>query len=278
MKRAGVFTTILTAVVAGSFGVGLFAPELYAQGGYPEGLFNLRPGGSGRQLDPVNTYSRVLNTIRDRYAGELPSDSKLTYSAVRGMLKTLDDPYTRFLDKTEYQQLREDNTGEFEGIGAKLDNEPTKDGYVRILKPLAGGPAARAGIRRDDQVMRVDGKSVVGMSVEQVVKNIRGRAATVVRLTVQRAGEAKPLEFAITRQPVEYEVVEHRMKPNDIGYISLAQFNEKADDKIKQAMQILERDGMKGLVLDLRGNPGGLLEERRSRRTGRHRARPALPD
>src|SRR5687767_4821777 len=114
MKRAGVFTAFLTLVITVSFTAGVFAPELYAQGGYPEGLFNLRPAGGGRELDPVTTYSRVLNTVRDRYVGDVPTDTKMTYSAIHGMLKTLDDPYTRFLDKIEYTQLKEENTGEFE--------------------------------------------------------------------------------------------------------------------------------------------------------------------
>ncbi len=263
MKRAGAFTAFLTLVIATSFTAGVFAPELSAQGGYPEGLFNLRPAGTGRELDPVTTYSRVLNTVRDRYVGDVPTDTKMTYSAIHGMLKTLDDPYTRFLDRIEYTQLKEENTGEFEGIGAQLAGSPTKEGYVQIVKPLPGGPAARAGVVRGDLITHIDGKSVAGspgMTVDQAVKLIRGRANTVVRLTIKRSGEAKSREFAITRAPVEFEVVDYAMKGGDIGYVSLAQFNEMADVKIKQAVQDLERKGMKGLILDLRGNPGGLLE------------------
>jgi len=260
MKRAGAFTAFLTLVIAASFTAGVFAPELYAQGGYPEGLFNLRPAGGGRELDPVSTYSRVLNTVRDRYVGDVPTDTKMTYSAIHGMLKTLDDPYTRFLDKVEYTQLKEENEGEFEGIGAQLAGSPTKEGYVQIVKPLPKGPAATAGVIRGDMITNIDGKSVVGMTVDQAVKLIRGRANTVVRLTIKRPSENKTREFAITRAPVEFEVVDHSMKAGDIGYVSLAQFNQQADVKIKQAVQDLERQGMKGLVLDLRGNPGGLLE------------------
>lgn len=260
MKRAGAFTAFLTLVIAVSFTAGVFAPELSAQGGYPEGLFNLRPAGAGRELDPVTTYSRVLNTVRDRYVGDMPTDTKMTYSAIHGMLKTLDDPYTRFLDRIEYTQLKEENQGEFEGIGAQLAGSPTKEGYVQIVKPLPGGPAARAGIVRGDLITHIDGKPVVGMTVDQAVKLIRGRANTVVRLTIKRIGETKSREFAITRAPVEFEVVDYSMKAGDIGYISLAQFNEMADVKIKQAAQELSGKGMKGLILDLRGNPGGLLE------------------
>jgi carboxyl-terminal processing protease len=261
MKRAGAFTAFLTLVIAVSFTAGVFAPELSAQGGYPEGLFNLRPSGSGRELDPAATYSKVLNTVRDRYVGDVPSDTKMTYSAIHGMLKTLDDPYTRFLDRVEYTQLKEENQGEFEGIGAQLAGSPTKDGYVQIVKPLPNGPAARAGIIRGDLITHIDGKSVVGMTVDQAVKLIRGRANTVVRLTIKRLSENKSREFAITRAPVEFEVVDYSMKAGDIGYVSLAQFNEMADDKMKLAIQDLDRKGMKGLILDLRGNPGGLLEE-----------------
>ncbi len=251
---------LLGVVVAGTFAAGLFEPELRAQGGFPESIFSVRPAGNGRELEPVNTYGRVLQLVRERYVGEVPTDTKLTYSAIRGLLNSLDDPYTRFLDPEEYNDLRQENDGSFEGIGAHLDPRPTKEGYIRIIKPLAGGPADQAGVKRGDMITHVDGRSVVGMTVDQAVKIIRGRADTVVKLTVIRSGEAKPLVKSITRRPVEFEVVDYRMLEGNVGYVSLAQFNEMADIKMERAIRELERKGMKGLVLDLRGNPGGLLD------------------
>jgi len=260
MTRKGLFSLFLGVVISGSFAAGLFEPELMAQGGLPDRIFNVRPTGSGRELDPAHTYTKVLGELKDRYYGPIPTDMRLTYAAVRGMLNTLDDPYTRFLDPEEYADLRQENDGAFEGIGAHLDPRPTTEGYIRIVKPLANGPADKAGIKRGDLISKVDGKSIVGLSVDQAVKIIRGKANSVVRLTVIRRGTPKPLDVAIVRQPVEFEVVDYRMLEGNIGYVSLAQFNEMADPKIERAVKDLERRGMKGLILDVRGNPGGLLD------------------
>lgn len=261
MTRNTLFSTFVAVVVTGSFAAGIFAPELGARAqGLPELMQSLRQGGNGRELEPLNTYSRILPLIREKYYGKVDNETQMTYTAIRGLLNSLDDPYTRFLDPIEYRDLREENTGEFEGIGAKLDPQPTKEGFIRIVRPIEGGPAARAGIRRGDLIMKVDGKSIVGMDVDDAVKIIRGKAGTVVHLTVQHTGETKPVDVAITRQPVEYQVVESRMLPGNIGYVDLQQFNEMADPKLEQAIRDLDRKGMKGLILDLRGNPGGLLD------------------
>jgi carboxyl-terminal processing protease len=262
MKRKAIINGVLGVLIAGSFMAGVFEPELRAQGGLPESIFSLRPGGDGRNLDPVNTYTKVLTLIHDNFNGaEPPTDLKLTYAAIRGMLNTLDDPYTRFLDPEEYKSLKEENEGEFEGIGAQLDGMPTRDGRIRIVKPIAGGPAFKAGVKRGDEIIKVDGASVVGLTVDDAVKKIRGKAGTVVHLTVMRSGDPKPVEIAITRAPVQYEIVENRMLDDKVtGYVSLAQFNEMSDKKIEAAVREMEGQGMKALVLDLRGNPGGLLD------------------
>lgn len=258
-KRSSWLPAFLAVVVVGSFGAGVMAPELGAQGGIAEIVSSLRPRSSGRELDPAQTYNFVLRQVQDNYLGDVPTERRMTYTAIRGMLNALDDPYTRFLDPEEYRSLREENTGEFEGIGAQLEGAPTKEGYIRISKPLPKGPADKAGVKRGDLISKVDGTSVVGLTVDQAVKKIRGRAGTTVRLTVLRKGEGSK-EVAIVRQPVEYEVVDYTMKEGQIGYVSLAQFNEMADRKIELAIRDLEAKGMKGLVLDLRGNPGGLLD------------------
>jgi carboxyl-terminal processing protease len=260
MRNRKFLSIFLGAVVAGSFAVGLFEPELRAQGGLPESIFSIRPSGNGKELEPANTYSRVLKLVNESYYNEVPSDLKLTYAAIRGLLNSLDDPYTRFLDPEEYNDLRQENDGSFEGIGAHLDPRPTKEGYIRIIKPLGGGPADQAGVKRGDLITHVDSRSVVGMTVDQAVKIIRGKANTPVTLTLVRSGEAKALVKRIVRRPVEFEVVDAKMLDGDIGYVSLSQFNEMADVKMERAIRQLETKGMKGLVVDLRGNPGGLLD------------------
>jgi carboxyl-terminal processing protease len=259
VRRIGWLPAFIGVVVLGSFTAGVMAPELSAQGGIAEIVSNLRPRGNGGELDPLQTYSFVLREVQDKFYGDVKSEREMTFTAVRGLLNSLDDPYTRFLDPGEYRALREENTGEFEGIGAQLEGAPTKEGYIRISKPLPKGPADKAGVKRADLISKVDGVSVVGLTVDQAVKKIRGKAGTTVRLTLIRKGDGIK-EVAIVRQPVEYEVVEHVMKPGNIGYVSLAQFNELADIKIERAIRELEANGMKGLILDLRGNPGGLLD------------------
>lgn len=258
MATRGFFSGFLTLVVAGAFAAGLFAPELRAQGGLPEALSSLRTGGGDSKLSPRNTYNRVLQLIREKYYGEVRTEMQMTYTAISGLLNTLDDPYTRFLDPSGYRNLKEENTGEFEGIGAQLSSQPTKEGYIRIFRPLTDGPADQAGIRKGDLITKVDGKTVVGKSVDEAVKIIRGKAGTPVHLTILRGKEEK--QFTIVRKAVEFEVVTSEMKESGIGYVSLQQFNEMADPKIDLAVRKLKSEGMKGLILDLRGNPGGLLD------------------
>ncbi|MBI3910743.1 MAG: S41 family peptidase [Armatimonadetes bacterium] len=260
MQRRRISTVLLAICVGASFFLGLFFQDVFAQGGLPEWAQGPRLGTGEQQLTPVQTYHRVLQDLKAKFAGDLPADIKLTYGAIRGLMHSLDDPYTRFLDPEEYKELRQENEGEFVGIGAALDPEPTKEGYIRINRPYPDTPAAAAGLHAGDFITKVDGKSVVGLTVEQVVQRIRGQANTPVRLTILRPGGQKSFDVAIVRQPVEYPVVEYEMKDGQVGYVSLMQFNEMADSKLERAIRDLERQGMKGLILDLRGNPGGMLE------------------
>src|SRR5262245_21358689 len=202
MKRSGLFSTFVAAVVIGSFAAGVFEPELKAHGGIPEIFSSLRPTGSGKELRPVDTYSEVLHIIQDSYYGEIPNEHELTYHAIRGMLNSLDDPYTRFLNQKEFAQLMEENSSEFEGIGAELENKKTREGYIKITRPIEDGPAARAGLRAGDLGILVDGKPVKEMTTDQAVQIIRGKAGTSVRLTVRQPGETKTRLIKIVRQPV----------------------------------------------------------------------------
>jgi carboxyl-terminal processing protease len=260
--QKGIVRAFLFTIVAGAFAAGIFEPELQAAGGLPELFSALRPSGAGRELDPLNSYNRILGLVRDRFYGNRPSDTRLTYSGIRGMLNILDDPYTRFLDPEEYADMRMRNQGEFEGIGAELDRQISKDGYVRIDRPMPGGPALRAGIRRGDFITRINGKTVVGMSVDDAVAAIRGKAGSSVRLSILTPGHKRARDVTLTRQPVELEVVETRegLLPGKIGYVMLTEFNEIADQRLETAIRRLDGQGMRGLILDLRGNPGGLLD------------------
>lgn len=263
MARKHFASALIALCVVISFFLGLtFTPRASsAQGGLPERMAAARATSGSRDLDPLNSYSNVLGELKERYNGTLPTDTKLTYAAVRGLLDTVDDPYTQFLDPEEAKQLNDQNEGEFVGIGALLESQPTKDGFVRISRPLSGTPAQKAGIQKGDLITKVDGKSVVGMTVDQVVKLIRGQPDTAVKILIQRPGATQPQEFKIVRKMVEIEVVEDvSMKEGGVGYLVLNQFNQRADEKLEAAVRDLETQGMKALIIDLRNNPGGLLD------------------
>jgi carboxyl-terminal processing protease len=267
MHPRQIYSYLVTGCVAASFLFGVGFREVLAavdgvriaQGGLPEAIAGVRVMSGRGQLDPLSTYSRALTYLKENYWGELPSDTQLTYTAIHGMLKTMDDPYTRFLDPKSFKAMSEENHGEFVGIGAQLDNRPTKDGYIRIFRPLVNTPAERAGIKPLDVILKVNNTSTQNKEVDAVVQMIRGPANTPVKLTLRRKDAEKPIEVTIIRKPVQYEIVDDAVKAGDIGYISLQQFNELCDEKIDQALTRLEKKGVKGLILDLRSNPGGML-------------------
>ena len=221
----------------------------------------------GGALPLVDTYSSVMERLKAGYFDKNAADRQkkinereLTYDAIRGMLHALGDPFTRFLDPDEYKKMREENEGNFTGIGAQLDTN--KNGEVYIKEPLENTPAFKAGVKSNDVIVAVNGKPIKGKDIEDVVKMIRGKEGTVVRLTLRRPSQNKLLVFAITREIVQFQMVKSRMldAKNKIGYIRLYQFNEMSDVQFEKALAALERQHMKGLVFDLRGNPGGLLQ------------------
>lgn len=215
-------------------------------------------------LDPLQAYVDVLEALRDDYCDPEGIDpDELTFAAIRGMLATTGDMYTRFLDPDAYQKIREENIGNFVGIGAYLN--ATKDGEPFIVRPMKGTPAEKAGIEALDVIKKVDGKVVKGMLLDDVVKLIKGKEGTKVTLTVERQVEGKEepqvKEISIVRKRVEHPVVEYEMKEDGIGWIWLITFNATTDTKFVSALEELESEGkLKGLILDLRSNAGGLFD------------------
>jgi carboxyl-terminal processing protease len=234
-------------------------PTLVAQGGLPEAYTTARSLSTRGTLDPLSSYSRALSYLKENYYGELPVDRQLAYAAIRGMLRTLDDPYTRFLDPQAFRIMTDENHGEYVGIGAYLEERLTPDGYIRISRPQPDAPADRAGIKPFDVILKVNGVSIRNKDVDTVTQMIKGRADTPVKLTLRRKGVDRPIELTILRKPIEYQRVESEVKAGDIGYINLQQFSEICDEKVNQALDRFERQGVKGLILDLRSNPGGML-------------------
>ena len=185
---------------------------------------------------------------------------KEAYEAIRGMLGSLDDPYTRFLDPREFKEMQIDTSGELSGVGIQLSLDKETKNLV-VVSPIEGSPASRAGVQPKDVIVAIDGKSTKGMSTEDAVKLIRGQAGTTVTLTLKR--KAQTLEVPLTRERIELHAVDHQINTSadgvKVGYIRLKQFNATATKDMRQAVKDLEEKGAQGYVLDLRSNPGGLL-------------------
>ena len=205
------------------------------------------------------TSDRWRGLRRDVLAKSYTSP-KEAYEAIRGMLSTLDDPYTRFLDPREFKEMQIDTSGELSGVGIQLSLDKETKNLV-VVSPIEGSPASRAGVMPKDVITAIDGKSTKGMSTEDAVKLIRGQAGTAVILNLSRKGQ--PIEVKLVRERIELHAVEHQLNtaPDGmkVGYIRLKQFNATAAKDMRKAVQDLEAKGVQGYVLDLRSNPGGLL-------------------
>jgi len=185
---------------------------------------------------------------------------KEAYVAIRGLLGTLDDPYTRFLDPREFKEMQIDTSGELSGVGIQLTLDKDSKELV-VISPIDGSPASRAGVKPKDVITAIDGKSTKGMTTEDAVRLIRGKVGTPVTLTLRRKDET--IVLPLIRELIELHAVEHRVNTTadgaKVGYIRLKQFNANAAADMRQAIRDLETGGVQGYVLDLRSNPGGLL-------------------
>jgi carboxyl-terminal processing protease len=188
------------------------------------------------------------------------SSKEQAYEAIRSALKKLDDPYTRFLNPQKFAELTQETSGELSGIGAKLSLDKTTKALM-IVEAMTNSPASKAGLKAGDLILTVDGKPVKGLGVDKAVSMIRGKANTIVKLKVARKNN-KVFDVAVTRQVIQVSIVTSALKQegnNRIGYIRLSEFDDHADTQLKAAIQSLEKQKVKGFILDLRQNPGGLL-------------------
>ncbi|HSM56151.1 MAG TPA: S41 family peptidase [Candidatus Sulfomarinibacteraceae bacterium] len=221
---------------------------------------NTRPARTGEFTEEdLELLWEVWGILEEEFDGELPDDETLTYAAIRGILNALDDDFTRFAPPDVAERMREDLEGSFEGIGAFVrENE---QGMTEIVRPMDGQPAAQAGLRAGDIVVAVDGESMVGRGLDEVIALIRGPQGTEVTLEVRREGNDEPLEFTITRQRIVIPIIESEMLDDDIAYVRLTSFNRNANSQLNEALQELLDQNPRGLILDLRDNPGGYLDQ-----------------
>ena len=213
---------------------------------------------AGEEPSEFAVFWEAWHLIENEFYGDLPTMQEVTYGAIRGVLVSIGDDGTSFIDPERAAVMREDVTGSFEGIGAIVNMLP--NGRLIIIEPLQGRPAAQAGLQQGDLVLKVDDTPIQNMTLTEAVSLIRGPAGTTVRLTILRKGVKEPFEVAIVRERIEIEVIESRMLDDDIAYVRLTEFNAKATQELEESLRELMAQEPKGLIFDLRSNPGGFLQ------------------
>jgi carboxyl-terminal processing protease len=192
----------------------------------------------------------------EQFVDQPVDDEKMMQGAIQGMLQSLGDPNTSYMDPEQFRQANMRYEGEYEGIGAYID---TSGEYVTIISTMKGSPAEDVGLKRGDQVLAVDGEDMTGIDGSLVIKRILGPAGTDVVLTIRREGVAETMDFTITRARISLPSVTHEMLEDNIAYVQVNDFGEKTTQEFKAALEELISEDTRGLILDLRGNPGGLL-------------------
>ncbi|MEJ2236062.1 MAG: S41 family peptidase [Syntrophobacterales bacterium] len=208
--------------------------------------------------EQLQIFSDVLDIVQENYVEE--ADSKeLVEGAINGMLKTL-DPHSSYLNPDAYKELQVETKGSFGGIGIEIT---IRDGFLTVVSPLEGTPAYDLGIEAGDQILRVDGESTKEMTLMEAVKKMRGPKGTKVVLTIMREGFAKPKDYVVTRATIAIKSVRAKTLEPGYGYLRLSQFQSTTAKDLRQALTTLEKENqpLKGLILDMRNNPGGLLDQ-----------------
>lgn len=208
-------------------------------------------------LDELRTFTEVFSKIKSDYVEDV-ADKKLLEDAIGGMLAGL-DPHSTYLDPEGYKDVRIGTEGQFGGLGIEVTME---NGFVKVVSPIEDTPAARAGLQPGDLIVRLDDQAVKGMSLSDAVKLMRGKPGSDITLTVVREGEDKPLKITVTRAVIKIRSVKSRLLEPGYGYIRITQFQANTTKNMKTSLSKLEKENggkLKGVVLDLRNNPGGVL-------------------
>ena len=247
--RIALFASLVTSFTALSFLTGYGTS------------FLLHPGTEqARALEREEQFGvfwEAWRVAQENFYGSPVDNTRLTYGAIRGAIRTLDDPFTWFADPLMSERIREDATGRYSGIGSVVNlNEP---GYVVIVRPFAGGPADKAGLMAGDLILEIDGLDTKELSLDEAVSMIRGVEGTAVRLTIQREGLDSPFQVEVVRAEIEIPSVEYRTLDQGIAYLKLNDFHARAPAGLHSALAALLAEQPRALILDLRDNPGGLL-------------------
>ncbi|MEJ2209149.1 MAG: S41 family peptidase [Anaerolineae bacterium] len=248
--RIFALAVLITVMVIGAFAAGVGATWWLMHGRTPQ----------AEEASDFGVFWEAWHLVEDAFYGDLPPMQQVTWGAIRGALGTLNDPHTTFLEPQPRQREKEELSGRFGGIGAYVSQDD--EGRI-VLEPMPDLPAAQAGVQKGDVVLKVDDAEVTeGMTANDVVNLIRGDVGSVVRLTLQREGQAEPVVVEVTRQEIPNPSVEWRMleEAPGIGYARISIFSGRTALELRDALQDLSEQGMTSLVLDLRGNGGGLFD------------------
>jgi carboxyl-terminal processing protease len=215
-----------------------------------------QPTNDTLPLEELRRFSEVFDRIKQAYV-EPVDDKKVLEDAIRGMIAGL-DPHSSYLEPDAFEELQEHTTGEFGGVGVEITQE---DGFIRVISPIDDTPAEKAGIKAGDIITRVDGESVQSIGVDETINHMRGEPGSKIKLTIIREGVQKPLELTITRDIIKVTSVKSRSLGNGFGYVRITQFQSNTGSDLKKALKKLQAETpLTGVVLDLRNNPGGVLQ------------------
>jgi len=245
-ERRGVFLVVAVLLVSAILG-GIYGPNVRATA-----------ASTDDYQGAVRDFTRVLDVVQANYAEPVDVDKAVYQGAIPGMLRML-DPHSNFFDARQFALLREDQRGKYYGVGMVV---APRENHTVVMAPYVGAPAYNAGIRPGDVITKVDDKSTDGLTTTDVADMLKGAKGTVVKITISREGYAEPLVFTVIRDEIPRHSVDiaFLLKPG-IGYIRLSGFNETTDREIAEALKQLNASSLDGLILDMRGNPGGLLNE-----------------
>jgi carboxyl-terminal processing protease len=214
---------------------------------------------SNSTYEELKVFTDVLGLLQKEYVEE--KDSKdLIYGAIKGMLETL-DPHSAFMPPNVYKEMQEETKGRFEGLGLEIT---IKEGVLAVVSPIEDTPASKAGILAGDQILKIDGELTKNLTLMESVKRLRGAKGTKVTITIMREGFTKPKDFTLVRDVIPIRSVRHELLEKNYGYIRVSQFQDKTDSEFDKHLKALEEESkgaLKGLILDLRNNPGGLLDQ-----------------
>jgi carboxyl-terminal processing protease len=214
---------------------------------------------SGNDYESIELFTDVLKIVQKNYVDEVDT-KKLVYGAINGMLASL-DPHSSFLPPEMYKEMKIETKGSFGGLGIEIT---VKDGYLTVISPIEDTPAFRAGIKAGDQILKIEEKLTKDMTIIDAVKRMRGPKGSKVTITIMREGFEKPKEFTLVRDIIQVKSVKFKTLDNGYGYVRIAQFQEKTDEDLIKALQALKKENggsLKGLILDMRNDPGGLLDQ-----------------